>query len=277
MVLIFFGIKQKRILIDRCLHQKFQKKNWTGFGDPRGVEYEVLVSHLLKKLTGSEKSVKILFAASEDYFGGVVFGPFWDFASRMTNLMNNRSNYRDSIGIVITKAGRRLNNDGNWKVRSDEEIINKAIQGLNNIENIINSYFGKYNPNTPKFIDILLEKIGGKYKVDVFPKPNIKIDFEGEAPTGLVSVLKVPSLQRAKEAIKSMIEQLKFIHADPTDFGYAVCYARLSPYIVIYITIWWNPLIFENQFSYSFFTLKRFIFENFSHYLKKNLKKLEHS
>lgn len=202
--------------------------DWTGFGDLRGIEYDVLLSQLIKKLAKSRKKVKFLFTIpyfySEEHHRidrvPVWEGNFMNFAEQATDLIKNIEKYKDAIGFVITKSRAIRYSNETFIPISDESTIKGFVHYLKSLKEALEKRLEKrvhrvYNlENIIKFVDILLEKKGDKHKIGVFQKPS---------EAGPVKLMKPQ--QNEKIAIRRMInDQLQFIETDINDFGYSVKY-----------------------------------------------------
>lgn len=191
--------------------------DWTGFEDPRGIEYDALVSHLMQNLTKSENLVKFIFVIPHS----AVKPAFLDFANHVTSLIKDVDKYKNSIAIVVTKARNCECHDTNLTENDENEV--KSIAGSleakkSAMEKSIKEgrQSDQYNyKQIIKFINVLLLKKNENYqRIRILRRPD---------RTG--SVMKMPALQDEKVAIRLMIKNLKYVKPGNDDFGYAISYS----------------------------------------------------
>lgn len=205
--------------------------DWSAFQDSSAnVSVEVLASHTLKKFARSEKSAKFVFAIPQYYFNIVsemrLDSSFVHLAEVASDLFVNIDKYRNAIGFVVTKSSLH-NLEGTIEI-SDEDTIEIVVDYLESMRTALTNDLNDLNGNNERdfelkyynlngiirFINVLLEKKDGKYKIGVFKQPD---------KAGLVKELMIQ--QDEKIAIQSMIaNQLLFVKCDTNDFGYAVRY-----------------------------------------------------
>lgn len=196
--------------------------DWTSFDKLRRLNYQMLVSHLVKKLTKHGNAVKFVFVVPQTALLKYISSPFafLDIANYVTSMIKDIEKYRNSIAMVVTKVEKDHSSNTIPHQSNDEKAISEAAEFLREKRQKISKYVeDSKRPSAYdykkilRFIDILLTKEGDSYeRIKVLAKP----DRDG-------SVMNIPTLQANKIAIKSMInDHLSFVKTAESDFEYAI-------------------------------------------------------
>lgn len=193
-----------------------------GFNDSRGVEHDISVSYLIRKLIKFADSVKLVFAIS---FTSVRYGvgdrrDFMDLAKHAINFAKNIERYRDGIALIVTKVENRYVKgnlvEDDKMIEAIAEFLKQAKIDLENINQQpdISTEDKEFNRKKITFIDILLEK----NQKDEYTKIGIMRLADDSGPVKDIELLQVE-----KTTIFKMINRnLKFVSKENTDFGYTI-------------------------------------------------------
>lgn len=197
-----------------------------GFGDTRGVAYDISVSYLIKQLINRLESVKLVFAVS---FSSVRNGgdrhDFMELVNYATNFIKDIEKYKNGIALVVTKVDNRYVNKNNTLHLVDDDMVIATIalflkQVKINLENNkqcdnVSVEENELNDNKIKFIETLLgmDKQTNKYtRIGIF-----------RLADQIGSTENMPILQNERKTIISMIDhKLQYIEIENDDFGYAI-------------------------------------------------------
>lgn len=197
-----------------------------GFNDSRGVEHDISVSYLIKKLINFADSVKLVFAIS---FSAVRTGvgdrhDFMDLAKHAIDFAKNLERYRSGIALIVTKVENRyVTKNKQPHLVGDDKMIEAIAEFLKqakidleqmNDQKDISAEEQEINKKKIAFIDILLEQ----NQQNQYTKIAI-LRLADESG----SVKDLEMLQQEKTIIEKMIKcNLNFISKQNNDFGYTV-------------------------------------------------------
>lgn len=122
-----------------------------GFEDTRGIEKDISVAYLIKKLLDHTTSLKLLLALPYDSIKpGGDKSNFRKLLEHTTKLIKNIDKFRNGIGLIVTKV------DSAQSV--DDKIITQIGYSLINAKQNLNNETGQTRENMIKIIDIFLNK-----------------------------------------------------------------------------------------------------------------------
>lgn len=193
-----------------------------GFSDTRSAAHDITISYFNNRLLKFANSVKLLFTVNfESVQTGGNRNDFLLLAKNAVTLIRSIDNYRDGIGLMVTKVENiYIRKNGYLHLVDDTKVIEtvahfliKTRNGLVQIIEEQNLLTNNRNLNVEiiKFIDILLTNRNGQYeRIGILRK----VDQSGP-------LRNIPILQLEKDMINTILyEKLQFVPTHSTDFGF---------------------------------------------------------
>lgn len=191
-----------------------------GFGDTRGLQYELAQTYFIRRILDYADSVKFVFIIDN---GSVKKGGdrknFPRLAKYATSIIQNFDKYTNGIALIITKVENTVimdeNEDGDVTYKMvDDDTKKKSIVGfLEEIKKNLHRSPSTENEAIIKFIDIISVKKNDKYeKIGLFRMPN---------KAGPVD--KIPLLKGVTKKLVTIVDKnINYIESDMNDFGFTL-------------------------------------------------------
>lgn len=191
-----------------------------GFGDTRGLKYELAQTYFIRRILDYADSVKFVFVIDN---GSVKKGGdrknFPRLAKYATSIIKNVDKYTNGVALIITKVDNTVimdeNEDGDVTYKLvDDDTKKKAIVGyLDEIKKDLLRTPSIENEAMIKFIDIITVKKNDKYeRIGLFRMPN---------KAGPVD--KIPLLKGVTKKLVTIVDKnIDFIKSDMNDFGFTL-------------------------------------------------------
>lgn len=176
-----------------------------GFSDSRSPAYDISANYFIKKVLDSKKSVKLVFTIQHN---AIIEGEdrltFMKLVKHATSFIKDIEKFKNGIVLIVTKVNSyEVGEDGESVFLNDENIIGPIVDFLTKAKQNITG-------NEAMFVDTLLDY--EKYrKIGIFRKPN---------KSGLLSTINL--LQKGKESLEKVIQDIDFITYDEKDFGFTL-------------------------------------------------------
>lgn len=198
------------LLIDNEFHTSYYDS--AGFEDSRGVDHDISVTYLIRKLLQHAHSVKFVFAVA--YPSVKIGGDRHDFkklARHATALIKNLPKYRDAIALVVTKVEPKISNG---QIVNDEKTIENIGKFLSQVQSDLNNEDVRVREKMATFIGILLQKNANQ----LYDRIQIV-----RAPTESGQFNEMPLVKAERQAIRTMLrDTIQYVDKQNDDFGYSI-------------------------------------------------------